>query len=78
MLPFTKTNKIKLNPMTNKNKKILCLISGILTGIVFISSILDSEPGSLFGSIWLFRLGWLIMSVSSFISYYNIKKSKNN
>ena len=64
--------------MTNKNKKTLFLISAVLTGIVFISSIFDSEPGSLFGSIWLFRLGWLIMSASSFLSYYNIKKSEKN
>ena len=72
-----KTEKLtKLNFMTTKNKKTLFLISGILTGIVFISSIFDSEPGSLFGSIWLFRLGWLIMTVSSFASYYNIKKSE--
>jgi hypothetical protein len=62
--------------MTNKNKKIVFLISGILTGIVFISSLLDSEPGSLLGSVWLFRIGWLIMSISSFLSYYNIKKSE--
>ncbi len=51
-------------------------MSGILTGIVFISSILDSKPGSLFGSVWLFRIGWLIMTVSSFLNYYNIKKSE--
>lgn len=63
--------------MTNKNKKILFLLAGILTGIVFISSLLDSEPGSLIGSIWLFRIGWLVMSFSSFLSYYNIKKSEN-
>jgi len=62
--------------MTTKNKKTLFLISGILTGIAFISSIFDSEPCSLFGSIWLFRLGWLIMTVSSFASYYNIKMSE--
>ncbi len=62
--------------MTIKTKKTLSLISGILTGIVFIASIFDSEPGSLFGSIWLFRLGWLIMSASSFLSYYNINKSE--
>jgi len=62
--------------MTNKNKKTLFLISGIITGIVFISSILDAQPGSIFGSIWLFRLGWLIMTISSFMSYYNIKKSE--
>ena len=51
-------------------------MAGILTGIVFISSLLDPEPGSLFGSIWLFRLGWLIMAVSSFASYYSIVKSE--
>ena len=60
--------------MTTKNKKTLFLISGISTGILFISSIFDSDPGSLFGSIWLFRLGWLAMTVSSFLGYYNIKK----
>lgn len=62
--------------MTTKNKKILSLISGILTGIVFISSIFDSKPSSLFGSMWIFRLGWLLMTVSSFAIYYNIKKSE--
>ena len=62
--------------MTNKSKKTLFLMSGILTGIVFIGSILDAEPGTLFGSIWLFRLGWLIMAVSSFASYYNLVKSE--
>lgn len=51
-------------------------MSGILTGIVFISTILDAQPGSLFGSIWLFRLGWLILTISSFINYYNIKKTE--
>ena len=58
------------------NKKNLFLISGILTGIVFVSSLMDSEPGSLFGSVWLFRLIWLVMTVSSFASYYNIIKSE--
>lgn len=58
------------------NKKNLFLISGILTGIVFISSLFDSESGTLFGSVWLFRLGWLIMSASSLISYLKMKKSE--
>lgn len=57
-------------------KKNLYLIAGILTGTVFISSILDAEPGSLFGSVWLFRLGWLVMTISSFWSYFSIKKSE--
>lgn len=64
--------------MTNKKKKILFLMSGILTGIVFIASIFDAKPGSIFGSIWLFRLGWLIMTISSFWNYFNIRKSENN
>ena len=55
------------------NKKNLYLAAGILTGIVFISSLLDSESSTLFGSIWLYRLGWLIMSISSFMSYNKIK-----
>lgn len=58
------------------NKEKLFLIAGILTGIVFFNSLLDAESGSLFGSIWLFRFGWLIMSISSFISYHKIKKTK--
>ena len=62
--------------MTNKNKKTLFLISGSLTGIVFISSLFDSDSDSLFGSVWLFRLGWLIMTVTSFASYFMIKKSE--
>lgn len=62
--------------MTNKNKKTLFLMSGILAGIVFISAIVDAEPGALLGSVWLFRLGWFIMSASAFISYYNLRKAE--
>jgi|GEM_PF-2546651 len=62
--------------MTNKNKKTLFLMSGILTGIVFISSILDAVPGTLFGSIWFFRIAWLLMSVSAFLNYYNLRKTE--
>ena len=60
------------------NKKNLYLISGILTSIVFISSILDAEPGSLFGSVWLFRLGWLVMSIASLSSYFKLKKAEKS
>ena len=59
------------------NKKNLSLIAGILTAVVFVSSLLDSESGTLFGSVWLFRLGWLIMAITSFTNYYKIKKSEN-
>jgi len=56
-------------------KKNLYLIAGILTAIVFISSLFDDDPGSLFGSIWLFRLGWLIMSIVAILNYFRIKKN---
>lgn len=62
--------------MTNKNKKTLFLISGILTGILFISSIFEAVPGTLFGSIWFFRIAWLLMSASAFLNYYNIRKAE--
>lgn len=75
MLIFIPTDS-KTNNMNNKSKKTLFLMSGTLTGIVFVSSMLDANSGSFFGSVWLFRLGWLLMSISSLISYYNIKKSE--
>ncbi len=62
--------------MTTKNKKTLFLMSGILTGIVFISSIFDAVPGTLFGSIWFFRMAWLVMSISAFLNYYNLRKTE--
>ena len=62
--------------MTSKNKKTLFLISGILTGIVFIDSIFDSEPTTTFGSPWVFRIGMLLLTTSSLSAYYKIKKSE--
>jgi len=62
--------------MTHKNKKTLFLISGILTSIVFISAMIDADPGELLGSIWLYRIGWLIMSASAFFSYANLRKTE--
>lgn len=64
--------------MTTKSKKTLYLISGILSIIIFIISMLDSEPGTLFGSIWLFRLGWLMLALSSFAAYYYLIKSEKD
>ena len=56
-------------------RKTLFLITGILTLVVLISSLFDSDPGTLFGSVWLFRLGWLIMSITAFINYFKIKNN---
>ncbi|MEM9917340.1 MAG: hypothetical protein AAF990_04550 [Bacteroidota bacterium] len=58
------------------NKKNWYLIVGILTGIVFVGSLLESEPGSFLGSIWLFRFEWLIMTASFFMSYYSMRKAE--
>lgn len=60
------------------NKKTLFLITAILAFIVFISSLVDSEPGTLLGSVWIFRFGWLIMSFAAFMNYNRIKKSEKN
>jgi len=60
-----------------KNSK-FHLTAEIFTGIVFISSLVDSQSGSLFGSVWLFRLGWLVMSASTFMAYFEIKKDESN
>ncbi|NER16482.1 hypothetical protein [Spongiivirga citrea] len=60
------------------NRKNLHLVTGILTGIVFISALLDSDAGTLFGSIWLFRGAFLLISVASLLSYFKIKKSEKD
>ncbi len=58
------------------NKKILFLITAILASIVFISSIFDADPGTLFGSVWGFRIGWFIMALAAFLNYNRLKKSE--
>ena len=60
-------------------KKNLYLIAGILAFVVFISYLFDSEPKRIFGisaNIWIIRLGWLAMTVSSFGNYFKIKKAE--
>lgn len=62
--------------MNNKN---LFLIVGILTSLVFIGYLGESEPHSLFGfsiNIWIVRLVWLIVAVSNFANYFKLKKAK--
>ena len=68
------------NKNKKMNKKNLYLFAGILTAIVFVSHLFDSEPKRIFGisaSIWIVRLGWLAMSVSSFGNYFKLKKAEN-
>ena len=58
------------------NKKTLFLITAILASIIFVSSLLDSDPGTLLGSVWIFRFGWLIMALAAFLNYNRLKKSE--
>ena len=61
------------------NKKILFLIAGIVSFIVFIGYLGESEPHKMLGysiNIWVVRLIWLVVSVSNFTNYFKIKKSE--
>ncbi len=61
------------------NNKILFLIAGIITSLVFIGYLGESEPHKLFGysiNIWIVRLAWLIITISNFANYFKLKKIK--
>ena len=58
------------------SKKQLYLIASVLTGVVCISSFLDAEPPSTFGSPWIFRIGMLILSMTSLSAYFKIRKNE--
>jgi hypothetical protein len=57
-------------------KKNLYLVSGILTGIVFVDSIFNSNSTTIFGSPWIFSIGMLMLTISSLGGYFKIKKSE--
>lgn len=60
----------------NKN---IYLIAGILTLLVFIGYLSESEPHAIFGiniNIWIIRMAWLSMSISNFLNYYRLRKAK--
>ncbi len=62
--------------MNNKN---LFLIAGILTSLVFIGYLAESEPHKMFGyliNIWIVRAVWLIITVSNFTNYFKLKKAE--
>lgn len=61
-------------------KKNPYLIVGILTFLVFIGYLTETEPHSLFGfaiNIWIIRLVWLIVAVSNFANYFKLRKEKD-
>ena len=61
--------------MNNKN---FCLILGILGTLLFIGY-LDESEHSMFGysiNIWVVRIAWLIIAVTNFINYFQMKKAE--
>ncbi|MFT4737178.1 MAG: hypothetical protein ACI8QD_002825 [Cyclobacteriaceae bacterium] len=61
------------------NKKHLYLVAGFLTAAVFVGQLSESEPQVLFGfsvDIWVIRLGWMALAISSFVNYFKIKKAE--
>ncbi len=62
--------------MNNKN---LYLFGGILSALVFIGYLSESEPHEMFGfaiNIWFIRLAWLIIAISNFANYKKAKIPK--
>jgi len=61
------------------NKKNLSLIAGILALLVFIGFLGETGPKSFFGyslNIWFFRIAWLFIAVTSFMRYFQARKSE--
>lgn len=60
--------------MKNKN---LSLILGIVSFLVFIGYLSESEPHSIFGlsiNIWIIRLIWLAVALVNISNYIKLKK----
>ena len=60
--------------MKSKN---LYLFGGILALLVFAGFMGESGPKSMFGmsvNIWVFRIAWLLITISFFRNYYKMKK----
>jgi len=61
------------------NKKNFYLIVGILTALVFIGFLSETEPRTLLGfsvNIWFFRIGYLILTIFFFKHYFKLKKAE--
>jgi len=59
------------------NKKNICLVAAILSSIVFIGYLTESESHSIFGfpiNIWIVRLVWLALAVFNFANYFKLRK----
>lgn len=61
------------------NRKRLYLIAAILTSVVFIGYLGETEPQDLFGypvNIWVIRVLWLIMPIVNFAQYFRFRKAE--
>ena len=61
------------------NNKTLFLIAGIITSLVFIGYLAETEPHNMFGysiNIWFVRLAWFMIAVLNFINYFKLKKAE--
>ncbi|TDT45622.1 hypothetical protein CLV90_2712 [Maribacter spongiicola] len=59
------------------NKKILFLISGILTGIGFLYYIIAYLIDSSYDIDWIMTLVFMFFSISAFSAYFKLKKSES-
>lgn len=61
------------------NKKIFFIIGGIVSLILFISSMTETEPKMLFGysiNVWIVRAFWLLNTFMIFNGYRKIKETE--
>ena len=62
------------------NKKVFLLIGAIISLVVFIASMTESEPEIFFGysiNVWFVRAFWLLNTVIIFSAYRTIKHTEN-
>jgi hypothetical protein len=63
--------------MKNKN---LYLIVAIISALVFIGYLSETEPKTLLGfavNIWVYRIAWLLITISFFMNYLKMKNIDN-
>lgn len=58
-------------------KKWFYLIASVMALLVFIGFMTEKGPIDMFGyalNIWVYRLAWLLISISFFTRYFKLKK----
>jgi len=60
------------------NKNNLHLAAAILSLLVFIGFLGETDPKTLFGfsiNIWVYRVAWLVITASFFMRYFKARKT---